>query len=53
MSISPDAKCPACGKRQGFIRWRADVQLIEHTCQVCFAKWGEMPIMEASEWVTK
>ena len=43
--IDPDAKCPACGARQGTLTWRSDVKQVQHRCAVCGALWGEPPLM--------
>ena len=44
--IDPNAKCPACGARNGRIKWLAASALVQHTCLDCAAIWCEPPLME-------
>ena len=52
-----NAPCPACGHRNGEIRWvgpfkRADGKsgALLHQCKVCKAAWGEPPIVNYDDW---
>lgn len=53
----PNLKCPACGDRNGSIRWDPTVKRAEgrqgalvHTCKTCTAQWGEAPIVDSKDW---
>ena len=57
--IDIDAKCPACGHREGSLNVIVaqegnDVEtFIEHTCAVCNAKFHEPTIVKAATWLRK
>lgn len=53
-----NAPCPACGHRDGKIRWASAMQwedgrkgALVHQCNTCMAAWAESPIVKASAWV--
>ena len=55
--IDPNAPCPACGARDGEIKWEGNVKWLDgkkgaviHTCHVDKARWAERPIVTAEEW---
>lgn len=51
--IDPDEKCPACGNRKGSLKCvlnGAD-PVIQHSCEVCAAKWLSPLISEAKDKV--
>ena len=58
-SIDPNAPCPACGNRQGQMKWAYDIRnpatqrfgMIAHQCKVCGATWCEPPIVRSDGWV--
>lgn len=57
LRLDPNFPCPACGHRDGEIRWASalkwtngSVGAVVHQCHVCKAAWGEAPIFKASDW---
>jgi rubredoxin len=49
--IDRDAACPACGHRDGTLRFNALVRLIVHTCAVCQASWVEKTLLDTDGWL--
>lgn len=49
--IDQNAKCPACGHRQGRIECSFEQRLIVHHCLVCRAFWGEAYLLAADAWL--
>lgn len=50
VTVDPDRKCPACGHAKGTIRFDPPRRQIIHRCQLCWAQWGEPPIVRADDW---
>jgi len=56
--VDPNAPCPACGNRQGEVKWVREVEwgngsgrgALIHRCKVCDANWPEKPIISAKNW---
>jgi hypothetical protein len=55
--VDVNMKCPACGHRDGDIRFIAELQFkdsteggIAHHCKICDANWVEKPIIRAKDW---
>lgn len=53
----PNFPCPACGARNGEIRWVDTLKwpdgtmgALVHQCKICTAAWGQMPIVNAQDW---
>lgn len=53
----PNGKCPACGHREGEIRWAAGLELqdgskgaVVHQCHICKAPWFKKPLVPAAKW---
>jgi hypothetical protein len=59
VEVDVNAKCPACGHRDGklkcvIVEAKDDANrtaMIEHTCQVCDAKFYEPTIVKPENWV--
>lgn len=51
--VKPNAKCPACGGRNGVIRWSPAHKRVIHACNICQAAWGEKPIRNPELWAVK
>ena len=59
--VDINAKCPACGHRQGKLRCiiveRQEkpnkTVMVEHTCGVCDAKFFEPTVLDPEKWVNK
>ncbi len=49
--IDENAPCPACGHRNGTLRFNALLRLIVHTCAVCQASWGEKTVVDTAGWL--
>lgn len=48
--IDANAPCPACGARDGEIRFTHQYGCIIHRCKVCTALWPEKPIVAWADW---
>lgn len=48
--VDPNAPCPACGAREGEIRFAPQYGQIIHRCKVCTALWPEKPIVQWDAW---
>lgn len=50
--VNPDAQCPACGNRDGFLKFgtiyvpgtNEPRSMVIHNCRVCSCSWGELPL---------
>jgi hypothetical protein len=58
--LDPNAKCPACGHRQGKIRWTPYATWLDgakgavvHRCDVDGAFWFEKPLVSAEKWAVE
>ena len=49
--VDPDAPCPACGHRNGTLKFLPALRLIVHTCDICGAAWGEKTVVDTSAWL--
>ena len=57
---NPNAKCPACGNKEGEIRWMPDFTFgnetgpatgdVIHRCKICTAMWGDRPLIAKQHW---
>ena len=59
-TIDPNQKCPSCGHTDGRIATIAGVDfgkdvtvtlVVQHTCNVCGAKWRQLPLVQKPEHV--
>lgn len=50
VQLDPHQKCPACGHKNGSIRWAPEYRppSVQHNCNVCHAAWPEAPIRKAT-----
>lgn len=57
---NPNAKCPACGNKDGEIRWVPEFTFdsqeqpttgaVIHRCKICTAMWGEHALVAKKHW---
>jgi transcription elongation factor Elf1 len=56
--VDVNAKCPSCGHRDGKLKCtvvssdKGRTVMVEHTCNVCEAKFFEPTIVKPSAWVS-
>ncbi len=48
--IKPNSPCPACGARQGGIKYDPTTKRVLCGCDVCSAVWPKMPIVPSQMW---
>jgi hypothetical protein len=56
LAVDVNAKCPACGHRQGNLLMKVDEKgdtFIQHTCAICSAEFYEPTIVKAETWRAK
>lgn len=54
LCIDRNAKCPACGHREGELRTIIDARqaiLVQHHCKVCGSRWHEKTIVAAKNGI--
>ena len=58
--VDPNAKCPACGERDGELHWTAQVEwpdktkgALVHRCKLCQAFWFSKPLVPSEKWAVE